>query len=62
MIGRNNSCQVVMKDISISRIHCSLEYKQGMLLLKDKKSKFGTLVKVDKVIEFDSQTGLQLQF
>lgn len=35
-----------MKDISISRTHCSLEYNNGILILRDKGSKFGTLVKV----------------
>lgn len=33
-----------------------------MLIVRDKKSKFGTLVKVDKEVEFSSETGLQLQF
>jgi hypothetical protein len=33
-----------------------------MLLVRDKKSKFGTLIKVDKMIEFNSESGLQLQF
>jgi hypothetical protein len=61
-IGRNNASQVIMKDISISRTHCSLEYKHGMVLVRDKKSKFGTLIKVDKTLEFSSETGLQLQF
>ena len=46
MIGRSNTCQVTMKDISVSRVHCSLEFKHGMLLVRDKKSKFGTLVKM----------------
>jgi len=54
LIGRNSTCQVVMKDISISRVHCSLEYKHGMLFVRDKKSKFGTLVKVDRPIDFNS--------
>ena len=49
-VVRNNSSQVVLKDISISRTHCSLEYKHGMLLVRDKKSKFGTLIKVDKTL------------
>ena len=62
MIGRNNICQVTLKDISISRVHCSLEFKHGMLLLRDKKSKFGTLVKVKEPIEFTSENGVQFQF
>ena len=62
VIGRNNSSQVIMKDISISRTHCSLEYKHGMLLLRDKKSKFGTLIKLDKMVEFSSEVGIQLQY
>lgn len=51
-----------MKDISISRTHCSIEYKNGMLLLRDKVSKFGTLVKIIDEIEFNAETGVQLQY
>jgi|694.fasta_scaffold83823_5 pSer/pThr/pTyr-binding forkhead associated (FHA) protein len=35
-----------MKEISVSRIHCSIIYKNKKLLIKDKGSKFGTLIKV----------------
>ena len=54
LIGRNSTCQVIMKDISISRVHCSLEFKHGMLFVRDKKSKFGTLVKITDSLEFTS--------
>jgi len=39
-----------MKDISVSRNHCSLIYLHGKVFIKDNKSKFGTLIKIDKEI------------
>ena len=47
-IGRNSSSNVVMKEISVSRSHCALTYKHKQLFLRDKSSKFGTLVKVEE--------------
>jgi pSer/pThr/pTyr-binding forkhead associated (FHA) protein len=61
-IGRNHSSKVVLRDISVSRSHCFLVLKQGRLFIQDKKSKFGTLVRTKRGVEFDSQCGLQLQF
>jgi hypothetical protein len=61
-MGRNNNCQVVMKDVSVSRVHCSLEFKLGTLFLRDKNSKFGTLIKINRPLEFNMENGLRLQF
>ena len=46
-IGRNSNSNVVMKEISVSRSHCTLVYKNRNLFIKDKGSKFGTLIKVE---------------
>jgi pSer/pThr/pTyr-binding forkhead associated (FHA) protein len=61
-IGRNHTSKVVLRDISVSRSHCSVVFKQGRLYIQDKKSKFGTLVRTSRGVQFDSQFGLQLQF
>ena len=37
-----------MKEISVSRTHCIITYKNKTLFIKDKASKFGTLIKVSE--------------
>ena len=49
-IGRGNSCDVVLKDISISRLHAILKYDGNSFKLYDNESKFGTLVQLDEDI------------
>ena len=51
-VGRNNSSEVIMNDISVSRSHCYLTYEKGTLFIKDKNSKFGTLIKPKGKWEF----------
>jgi hypothetical protein len=60
-IGRNNNSNVVMKEISVSRTHCSLIYKHRKLFIQDKSSKFGTLVRVLNETDFSANQGLWLQ-
>lgn len=43
-VGRNHTCDVILRDISVSRTHCILSYNQGELWIRDNNSKFGTLV------------------
>ena len=52
-IGRGHESDVRINDISVSRSHASLKYNSqtGKLLLKDLKSKFGTLVLLKRPIE-----------
>lgn len=49
-IGRGHESDVRINDISVSRSHAKLKYdsKDGTLLLRDLKSKFGTLVLLKK--------------
>lgn len=44
-VGRNTSSEVILNDISVSRSHCSFVYEKGQLFIRDKKSKFGTLIR-----------------
>jgi hypothetical protein len=61
-IGRNSNSNVVMKEISVSRNHCSLLYKNKHLFIKDKGSKFGTLIRLDGEVEFSPNQGISLQY
>ena len=55
-LGRNQSNEIILKDISISRFHCVLKRENNILKIKDSKSKFGTLlyIKNTKQIEQES--------
>lgn len=41
-IGRSSDCDVVVEDVTISRNHAEIRYKDGVFLLEDCHSKFGT--------------------
>jgi hypothetical protein len=41
-IGRSSDCDVVVEDVTISRNHAEIRYKDGAFLLEDCRSKFGT--------------------
>ena len=49
-IGRGHESDVRINDISVSRKHAILKYnvEEGTLLLRDLKSKFGTLILIKK--------------
>ena len=61
-IGRGHDSDVRINDISVSRNHATLTAKleTGQLLLRDGKSKFGTLVLLKKPIEVKEKK-IQLQ-
>ena len=42
-LGRNQSNEIKLKDISVSRKHCYIIKRNGKLFIKDLNSKFGTL-------------------
>ncbi len=52
-IGRGHESDVRINDISVSRSHAKLKYNQteGTLLLRDLKSKFGTLILIKKPLK-----------
>ena len=62
-IGRGHESDVRINDISVSRSHATLKYDSttGKLLLKDLKSKFGTLVLLKRPIKIQpSKIHLQI--
>ena len=44
-IGRGNLNDVKISDISISRYHATITFKENTFILTDNNSKFGTLLK-----------------
>ena len=62
-IGRGHECDVRINDISVSRVHALLKYDTvtGRLLIRNLKSKFGTLVLLKKpLIIKDKKIDLQV--
>lgn len=57
IIGRANDCEINLKDISISRKHAKLIFRNGNFYLSDMNSKFGTLslVRRKNLYDFDSK-------
>ena len=48
LFGRHGGCNIYLSDISVSRIHSEIKMVGDKIVLLDKKSKFGTLVKINK--------------
>lgn len=47
-MGRGHESDLRINDISVSRLHAMVKYKEGKFLLEDNISKFGTLVLIKK--------------
>lgn len=50
-LGRGNESDVRINDISVSRLHASLCYLNDKIIIRDLKSKFGTLVLIKGDVE-----------
>lgn len=50
LIGRESTCEIRLNDISVSRVHSIITFKDNKFCLLDNKSKFGTLVKMCKKV------------
>jgi len=61
IMGRGHDSDVRINDISVSRTHSCLALQNNKVLLKDLKSKFGTLILVQKELEITSERKLSLQ-
>ena len=62
VVGRQHTAQVNMRalnDATISRQHCSIRYENGQIILRDLKSRFGTLILLQKRITFSGPMCLQ---
>ena len=53
IIGRGHECDIIIDDKSVSRVHAILHFNmiRKLLLIRDLKSKFGTLVLIKKPIK-----------
>jgi len=54
-IGRGHINNILVSDISVSRNHAFISYKDGKFMLFDNYSKFGTLVEVNQPIEISPE-------
>ena len=59
-IGRKQNNQIILKDISISRNHCTILREENKLFVKDLGSKFGTLLYINNYQEIEMGKILQL--
>jgi len=50
-IGRGHTNSILVSDISVSRSHAFISYREGKFLLFDNNSKFGTLVEINQPLE-----------
>lgn len=58
-LGRGHDSDLRINDISVSRKHANIEYRDGKFMFVDLKSKFGTLALLSKDVELiqdNSQT------
>jgi hypothetical protein len=61
-VGRTQNCKIKLKDISVSRLHMMITMKNNKIYFKDKGSKFGSMVYINKDIIFTSSSTNTLQF
>ena len=54
-LGRKKNNHIKLKDISVSRNHCIIMKKDNNLLIKDLRSKFGTMRYINNYLEIDLQ-------
>jgi len=53
-LGRGHECGIRIEEVSMSRWHASIRYCDGKFMVEDNKSKFGTLVSLDKPCSLES--------
>ena len=58
-IGRGHQCELRVNDISVSRLHADMRFENDEFIVKDKQSKFGTLVKFKEEIELKDMSRIQ---
>lgn len=60
-LGRGHDSDLRINDISVSRKHANLEYKDGKFYFVDLKSKFGTLALLSQDVELIEQNSQTFQ-
>lgn len=61
-IGRGHQCQIRLTDISVSRSHAQITFKDDQFFIRDTKSKFGTLIKLDEMLPMKKEQTIKVQF
>ena len=61
VIGRSNESDLKINDITVSRKHCVLALRDNDFFINDKESKFGTLVKVNRLFRVKSGMDVTVQ-
>ena len=60
-LGRGHDSDVRISDISVSRLHAVVKLRDGMFMLEDNNSKFGTLIKACDKIKVLSNSSVVIQ-
>jgi hypothetical protein len=60
-LGRGHESDVRIADVSISRCHATIRYRDGDFILEDHSSKFGTLVVIKKPRPVEVGSGVSVQ-
>lgn len=60
-LGRGHDSDIRISDISVSRIHANMLYKDGLFYFSDNESKFGTLLLLKEPIALVPGNPIQLQ-
>lgn len=60
-LGRGHDADVRISDISVSRCHATIKFKEGNFIIEDNSSKFGTLVKCTEKVIVKSTSSLVIQ-
>lgn len=59
--GRSNNSDLKFSDISVSRTHALINFKNGNFYLKDNHSKFGTLILIRSSLKLNDLENVALQ-
>lgn len=60
-LGRSRECDVRVQDVSLSRTHANIHYENGVFVLQDNKSKFGTLLALKQQLHVEAGKRLSIQ-
>ncbi len=60
-IGRGHESDIRISDISVSRLHAYIHYRDGKFILEDNESKFGTLVQMNSSMSVCDSRQLSVQ-
>lgn len=60
-LGRRDDNDIVIDDVFVSRLHIEVEKKGNEYIIKDRKSRYGTFVNGDRVVEKQLSYGDEIQ-